>query len=626
MIEKIGHYSLTNPGTIYDEEAMTVLELAGRTAEKVNEAIEQVNKNEQTVQEAEDYMVKSLPEFVDRKIEEMAEDGTLDTKLVSAVSSDKVDKGGVGQVTYSMLAQDVREAMTGGSTPVVGVNSVGTDNIVNLAVNEEKLAYKNRHVSFYYPDVNGYRKPLIQIDTTNKTAVLNPDFTADFEFITPLKRFPVSIANCTVAYEKTSTGISCELYFNPETFVFYVCNLHTGSSDYHPECIYLGFIATSYVLATNTVPVSVDGIFYPVNENESGKRVQGFLIWYSGDYYSREGTGRVAKWDMVNKKIILPKASYYAVVSGNGFEQLTLEDVNDSGEYELTYTGSGWSYIYGGVEGISIVEYNNVNRYHTGWPLSSGRYLLGMFNHSSGECHFNFPCVKTKTVSILGDSVSTFAGYIPADNVAHYKGNNGGVSNVHETWWGRVIDSCGLTLNTNNSYSGSQVTKHATVPSGLERAGALDNGTDPDIILIFLGYNDFNRDVQLGTYDGKGAIAVNTSTFREAYAYMLQTVQTNYPNAKLYCLTLPDCERHGDLVSPEANGNGVYLTEFNHAIREICEALCVEVIETAYCGMHKHNGSTYGGDYSDGRYLHPNRKGHELIGRKVKQAIADAYL
>lgn len=37
------HYSFESPGTIFDEEAMTALELAARTARKVNECVEEVN-------------------------------------------------------------------------------------------------------------------------------------------------------------------------------------------------------------------------------------------------------------------------------------------------------------------------------------------------------------------------------------------------------------------------------------------------------------------------------------------------------------------------------------------------------------------------------------------------------
>ena len=50
MIEKkIGHYSLENAATVYDEEAMTALELAARTAAKVNEAIDDINDFEHNV-------------------------------------------------------------------------------------------------------------------------------------------------------------------------------------------------------------------------------------------------------------------------------------------------------------------------------------------------------------------------------------------------------------------------------------------------------------------------------------------------------------------------------------------------------------------------------------------------
>lgn len=44
MVQKIGHYALENPASVYDEEAMTALELAGRTAQKVNECIDHVNQ------------------------------------------------------------------------------------------------------------------------------------------------------------------------------------------------------------------------------------------------------------------------------------------------------------------------------------------------------------------------------------------------------------------------------------------------------------------------------------------------------------------------------------------------------------------------------------------------------
>ena len=66
MIDKIGHYSIENVASIYDEEAMTALELAGRTAAKTNECVEAVNK---------------IPETVADKVQEHIAGGTFDAQI-----------------------------------------------------------------------------------------------------------------------------------------------------------------------------------------------------------------------------------------------------------------------------------------------------------------------------------------------------------------------------------------------------------------------------------------------------------------------------------------------------------------------------------------------------------------
>ena len=52
--------------------------------------------------------------------------------------NNKINKG---EVTMSDLTQEVKEALTGGSVAVVGVNSVGTENIKDGAVTIKKLAF-----------------------------------------------------------------------------------------------------------------------------------------------------------------------------------------------------------------------------------------------------------------------------------------------------------------------------------------------------------------------------------------------------------------------------------------------------------------------------------------------------
>lgn len=213
---------------------------------------------------------------------------------------------------------------------------------------------------------------------------------------------------------------------------------------------------------------------------------------------------------------------------------------------------------------------------------------------------------KGKTLSILGDSISTYSGYIPSGNATYYP--NGTVQAVTDTWWKKLIDALGMTLNVNNSWSGSRV----TTTNGSDSAGcgtrAESLGTAPDVIIVYMGINDFNNEVALGTYDGRSAVPSATTTFREAYGIMLNKILTAYPGAEVWAATLPQCERNGSEVFPEINGNNVALDAFNAAIRELAAAFGVRVLDHATCGLTYQNMDVYNPDE-----LHPNKYGHSLI-------------
>lgn len=73
-VDPIKHYSLTNPASIYDEEAMTALELSARTAAKCNEVVENLNKNHQLQQELSKELtdkVTKFSEYVNEKATEI---------------------------------------------------------------------------------------------------------------------------------------------------------------------------------------------------------------------------------------------------------------------------------------------------------------------------------------------------------------------------------------------------------------------------------------------------------------------------------------------------------------------------------------------------------------------------
>lgn len=220
---------------------------------------------------------------------------------------------------------------------------------------------------------------------------------------------------------------------------------------------------------------------------------------------------------------------------------------------------------------------------------------------------------KGKTLSILGDSISTYIGYIPSGNANFYTGSNCGVNSVNDTWWMKIINAFDMTLNLNNSWSGSRVTGTDSSAGCMSRCQNL--GTNPDVIIVYMGINDFNNEVALGTYDGNGDFPTNTSTFREAYAIMLDKIMTAYPSTELWCATLPPCERNGSIGAPEKNGNGVLLDDFNNAIRNLAQVFGAKILEHGQCGLTYENMNIYMGDWSTSANtgLHPNAEGHSLI-------------
>lgn len=242
---------------------------------------------------------------------------------------------------------------------------------------------------------------------------------------------------------------------------------------------------------------------------------------------------------------------------------------------------------------------------------------MKLFDYQGNELHGKASVYAGKKLSVLGDSISTFTGYIPAGNAVWYTGRNNGVSSVNDTWWMKLIKGLDMQLLVNNSWSGSRVTTtDGSAKSGCySRCEAL--GNDPDVIIVYMGINDFNNGVTLGTYNGDGAFPAETTTFREAYAVMLNKILKKYPKTEVWACTLPYCERTGENTFPEVNGNGVTLDVWNEAIRDLAALFGVKVLENAECGLTYQNMSAYMGDYAAGEGLHPNAAGHSLLANQA---------
>lgn len=148
-------------------------------------------------------------------------------------------------------------------------------------------------------------------------------------------------------------------------------------------------------------------------------------------------------------------------------------------------------------------------------------------------------------ISILGDSYSTFYGYVTPDtNLCWYgvpgekKENN--VTRVEETWWQLLLQQYDYQLECNNSYSGSTICH-----TGYEGADYADRSFvtrmsdlgHPDLILVFGGTNDSWVGVPIGDYQYEGWSKEDLYEFRPAFCRLMDFLVSNYSDAVIYNIT-----------------------------------------------------------------------------------------
>lgn len=221
---------------------------------------------------------------------------------------------------------------------------------------------------------------------------------------------------------------------------------------------------------------------------------------------------------------------------------------------------------------------------------------------------------KKLSFSILGDSISTLAGWNPPGNAVFYdlqKRMSAGVYLSDDTWWGQVIAAFDGELLINDAWSGSMVCKHplCEIPSyacGDFRTSRLGSeGKNPDLILIEMGTNDWGAGMRTTTNYVKSS---DLSCFPIAYRLMLEKIKANYPAALLVCMTPARtiCSRESAFVFSDAPGG--------RCLNEYCDAILTMAQEMG-CLAIDLSKLEYPCDTIDG--FHPNAKGMQTIANAV---------
>lgn len=139
-------------------------------------------------------------------------------------------------------------------------------------------------------------------------------------------------------------------------------------------------------------------------------------------------------------------------------------------------------------------------------------------------------------VGVLGDSISTFLGYISSEYGAYYPA--GDVTEVSDTYWYKLIYEYMTNgeLDINSSFAGTRVTTDPKYP-GYDFVSRCCDFIHPDVVLIHGGTNDTNNSVPLGAYDYDLPVeSLNPDEFRPAYIKLIRTMQERYEGVQLICI------------------------------------------------------------------------------------------
>ena len=294
----------------------------------------------------------------------------------------------------------------------------------------------------------------------------------------------------------------------------------------------------------------------------------------------------------------------YAVVkvTADGIVISSIEEANTKVEYEVTFTDE-----FGNIIETQKVEEGKAATPPTP-PKKEGYTFVGWSAETFGikeniTLEPNYVLGTSdfagKTVSILGDSISTYKGYVPDGYSCFYPYPTADLGDVNQTWWMQVINKLGMKLLKNNSYSGTCVSEGTGSNSTVQdsRLKELLFGTEaPDVILIFMGSNDC------------GSQYVKYDTFKSSYKVMLDKIRALCPNSEIYLMTLPPSKLYAESDR----------VEYNEVIRQYAKDYNLPLIEM---------NDTYNGDDCS-KYLvdsaHQNLAGMTKLAEAVVKGMLES--
>lgn len=313
-------------------------------------------------------------------------------------------------------------------------------------------------------------------------------------------------------------------------------------------------------------------------------------------------------------------------------EDITLEAGQGIGVYA---EGDTCAFAYGGTPFGTKYALNGWYQYtahnYATTPGGNTNQPLGIALIERGS---KLSSLEDKTISIQGDSISTFAGTITDGNATYYSASHKFVNSIDATWWGLLINECRMRLIRNDAWSGSRISgtgdnamcsvarcsniKHINSTVDTYQYGA------PEIIVVMAGTNDVSGNVEMGTADGA------VTTYMGAFKTMLANLKSQCRNAKIVVFQL-----YRGNVLDYANSGGKHQYEYQEAMANLCRRYGVYYIGPEHFDLSFQNLQYYTCDnslsdygpptYTSADYLHPNMQGMERVYAGVRAYLESLY-
>lgn len=313
-------------------------------------------------------------------------------------------------------------------------------------------------------------------------------------------------------------------------------------------------------------------------------------------------------------------------------EDITLEAGQGIGVYA---EGDTCAFAYGGTPFGTKYALNGWYQYtahnYATTPGETTNQPLGIALIERGS---KLSSLEDKTISIQGDSISTFAGTITDGNATYYSVSHKFVNSIDATWWGLLINECRMRLIRNDAWSGSRISgtgdnamcsvarcsniRHINSTVDTYQYGA------PEIIVVMAGTNDVSGNVEMGTADGA------VTTYMGAFKTMLVNLKSQCRNAKIVVFQL-----YRGNVLDYVNSGGKHQYEYQEAMANLCRRYGVYYIGPEHFDLSFPNLQYYTCDnslsdygpptYTSADYLHPNMQGMERVYAGVRAYLESLY-